>query len=217
MRKVFAATLLTLCAACAPDKARDFAFGVLGPVGPGVEAAALAAGVTVRASAAEGADVRSAAVVFTDDSGRPEERMADWARLRLLTASAAARGRTGIFFVLPKTPQGREMSGYPEEWQALERVAAETAAMRPILERGAEAVLPFAAPVGVEARAWRFRGRLYVLLVNPSELPVPMPSAPLEPWRALFEVRSDPRELLSFCPAGHCLDAGRVLWLEGRL
>lgn len=217
MRRAAAAALLSLSCACAPDKARDFELGVLGPVAPEVEAAALAVGMTVRTAAPEGADAPSAAVVFTDASGRPEERMADRTRLRLLAASAAARGRTGVFFVLPKTPGGRGLSGYPEEWQALERVAAETAAMRPVLERGAEVAVPFAAPPGVEARAWRFRGRLYVVLVNPTTLAVPMPSAPLEPWRALFEVRSDARELLSPCPGGHCLDAGRVLWLEGRL
>ena len=39
----------------------------------------------------------------------------------------------------------------------------------------------------------------------------------LAAWRALFEDRSDPGELLAACPAGRCLAPGAVLWLEGRL
>ena len=118
---------------------------------------------------------------------------------------------------MPKSADGRELTSYPEEWQALARVARETAAVRPILESGVEAAVPFAVPPGVAARAWRFRGRLYVLLVNDGALAVPISEESLRPWRALFEVRADARELLGACGGGRCLPAERVLWLEGRL
>lgn len=204
-QSVLAAALLMF--GCAPDKAREFELGLLGPVGPGVASAARSAGMTVRESAPEGADALSAA---------EGERLADWSQLRLLVARAAVRGRTGAFFTLPSTPAGKELTNFPEEWQALARVAREHAALRPILESGLDAAPPFAVP-GAEARAWRHQGRVYVLLVNDSGAGVPLPEESLRPFRALFEVRADPRDVLSPCPGGLCLPAGRALWLEGRL
>lgn len=217
MKRLLAAALLALASACAPEKSRDFELGLLAPVGPGVAVAARAAGMTVREAAPEGADAHSAAASFTGASGRAEDRMADWSHLRLLVARAAAHGRAGLFFTLPKSAEGREATSYPEEWQALARVARETAALRPILESGVEAAVPFEVPQGVMARAWRFQGRLYVLLVNDRTLAVPMSEESLKPWRALFEVRADARDLLSACGGGRCLPAERVIWLEGRL
>jgi hypothetical protein len=105
---------------------------------------------------------------------------------------------------------------YPEEWQAVARVARELVLMRPVLEEGEAAPLPFPAPGGLESRAWRFAGRRYVLLVNPSAGPVPLEPGLLEPWRALFAVRSDPRQDLAACGSALCLPPGGVLWLEGR-
>ena len=207
MRTIVAAALLALAVACAPERSREFELGLSGPVGPGGASAARAAGMTIREAAPEGADTRSAGA----------ERMADWSELRLRVAQAAIEGRTGVFFTLPKTADGRELTAYPEEWQALARVARETAALRLILESGAEAAVPFSVPQGVSARAWRFQGRLYVLLVNGAVLSGPMPQESLRPWRALFEVRADARDLLIPCGGGRCLSAGRVLWLEGRL
>lgn len=216
MRRILAAALLA-GAACAPEKSRDFELGLLGPVGPGVEAAARAAGMSIRETPPNGADALSAGVPIAGASGRSEERLADWSRLRLLVAGAAVRGRTGVFFTLPLAKDGRELTAYPEEWQALARVARETSAMRPILEGGIETAAPFGVPAGVETRAWRFQGRPYVLLVNDTELPVPIDPESLKPWRALFEVRADARDLLPACGTGRCLPAGRVIWLEGRL
>lgn len=207
MRRFLAATLLALTAACAPERSREFELGLIGPVGPGVAAAARAAGMPVREVAPEGADTISAGA----------EHMADWSELRLRVAQAAVEGRAGVYFALPKTPEGREATSYPEEWQALARVAREMAAMRPILEAGVETEPPLTVPAGGGARAWRYQGRLYVLLVNGSANALPIDAESLRPWRALFEVRSDARDLLVPCAAGRCLPAERVIWLEGRL
>lgn len=217
MRKALAAALLLASAACAPEKIRPFEIGLIGPVGPGVGAAARAAGLTVREAAPEGADIYDAAVAVKDASGREGARLADWSSLRLQVALAAARGRTGVFFLLPKSPEGRELTDFPEEWQALSRLARETGALRGILESGAEAEAPFPAPPGVEVRAWRFQGRLYVLLVNGGAAPAALDPEALKPWRALFEVRADPRDLLVACGGARCLSGERALWLEGRL
>lgn len=207
MRTIVTAVLMALAAACAPERSREFELGLIGPVGPGVAAAARAAGMTIREAAPVGAVTRGAGA----------ERMADWSELRLHVARAAIEGRTGVFFILPKTADGRELTAYPEEWQALARVAREAAAIRPMLESGLEAAVPFPVPEGVQARAWRYQGRLYALLVNDSGAEAVVSPDAFRPWRALFEVRADARDLLVPCAAGRCLPAGRVLWLEGRL
>lgn len=217
MRRTLAAGLLVLAGACAPVKSRVFELGLIGPVSPGVAAAARLAGLTVREAAPEGAVTVDAGVVIDGPLGRSGERMADWSRLRLLVGAAAASGRSGVFFTLPKATGGRELTSYPEEWQALSRVARETSAIRPILESGIETDVPVPLPDAIAARAWRYQGRLYVLLVNAEPIAVPIPQDELKPWRALFEVRADPRDLLAPCGADRCLPAERVLWLEGRL
>lgn len=215
MKRLLAAALLA-AAACAPEKSREFEIGLIGPVGPGAGAAARAAGLSIREAAPEGAQTHHAGVSIVGPS-RGRERMADWFQLRLLIARAVVGGATGVFFTLPETDDGREASSYPEEWQALARAAREAAAMRPVLESGLEAAVPFEVPDGVKSRAWRFRGRLYVLLVNDAKIEALIETEPLRPWRALFEVRADARDLLVACEGGRCLPARRVLWLEGRL
>ncbi|PIR16000.1 MAG: hypothetical protein COV48_11280 [Elusimicrobia bacterium CG11_big_fil_rev_8_21_14_0_20_64_6] len=204
-------------AGCSPPKARDFELGLIGPVGPGVAAAARAAGLTVRESATQDADLVRAAAAIEGSSWRTEERLADWSVLRFLVARGAVRGRTGVFFVLPAAPAGKELTDFPEEWQALERVSRETAALRPILEYGIDESLPFPLPAGIEARALRYQGRGYLLLVNDTTSAIALPSDRLKSLRALFEVRADARDILSSCPGGRCLPAGNALWLEGRL
>lgn len=205
MKTLLAAACLAL-ASCSPDKTRSFELGIIGPAGPGLAASAREAGLTIRESVPEGAAGASAG----------KKRMAGWSELRLLVAVAAVEGREGLFFILPREEGGREVSAYPEEWQALARVSRETSAIRPILERGVPTPVPFSAPGGVMSRAWRYQGRVYALLVNEGEA-APMDGEPLRPWRALFEVRADPREALVPCPRGRCLPARRALWLEGRL
>lgn len=212
MKTLLAAALLL--AACAPEAERSFEVGVIGPAGPRVAAAARAEGMVVADAVPERADLHHAGVPIPASS---DERLADWSRLRLLVSLAEVNGRAGAFFTLPKAAPGRELTDYPEEWQALARVARETDALRPILESGLEAPAPFPTPEGVAVRAWRFRGRLYVLLVNEGPRPAPLAVEALKPWRALFEARADARELLVPCGAGLCLPGERALWLEGRL
>ena len=89
--------------------------------------------------------------------------------------------------------------------------------MQPLLEGGTLVAAPFAVPDGLLLRAWSYRGRRYVLLVNASGTDAALDAQALVPWRALFEVRSDARDLLIRCGAAFCLPPHRALWLEGRL
>lgn len=207
------AALLLAAAACAAESGGSFPVGLLGPVSPRVAVEAGRLGLDVVDVLPAGAVSASAASPSATDG----EVAADWAALRLAAAVAIADGARGFFLRLPAAPSGRDLLDYPEEWQAPARALGELQAIRPVLERGVGATVPFAAPPGVRARAWRRRGRLYVLLVNGAATEAPFDGAELEPFRALFAPRSDPRQALYRCGVRFCLPAGSALWLEGRL
>lgn len=204
-----------LFAACSPEPRRAFPIGFLGPISPRVAAEAGRLGLEVSDQPPSEAAVETAAVPGAKDAA--VEVIADWEKLRFLAARAAVRGADGIFFRLPRPPEGRDILDYPEEWQAMARVARELLAMRPILESGRPSPSPFAVPAGVEAGSWIRDGRRYVLMVNTSGAPAPIDADSLAPWRALFAVRSDPRQVLAVCGRQRCLPPFGVFWLEGRI
>ena len=206
--------LVLAAAACSPDPRRAFPVGFLEPVSPRVAGEARRSGLEIAAQAPAGAAVVPAALPVNAGRG---EVAADWGALRFLAARAIAEGSAGVFFRLPPTPAGRDLLDYPEERQAVDRVSRELLAVQPIMRGGAPAPAPFAVPAGIELRAWSFRGRAYALLVNSSGGPRPLEEKSLAPWRALFAVRSDARELLTPCGTGRCISPDGVLWLEGRL
>jgi hypothetical protein len=200
-------------AACAPAPRRVFPLGLLGPVSARIAAAARGLGLEIAAQAPPGAAAVSAARAVKGGG----EVAADWSRLRFRADAAIVGGSSGVFIRLPSTPDGRDLIDYVEEAQAVDRVFRELLAARPILEGGAPAPAPFAVPAGVELRAWAFQGRLYVLLVNVSDGPLPLEARSLASWRALFSVRADPRQDLDSSGGVPLLEPGGVLWLEGRL
>jgi hypothetical protein len=193
---------------------RAFPVGFLEPVSPRVAGEARRAGLEIAAQAPADAAVVPASLPVKAGDG---EVAADWATLRFLAARAIAGGSAGVFFRLPRTPIDHDLLEYPEEWQAVDRVSRELLAVQPIVRGGAPAPAPFAVPAGIELRAWTFHGRGYALLVNSSGGPLPLEEKTLAPWRALFAVRSDARQLLAPCGTARCLAPDGVLWLEGRL
>jgi hypothetical protein len=207
--------LAAALAACSrpAEPARPFPVGLEGPVSFRLAEQARSMGLDVGEPVPEGAAVVPAAVPGAK-SGSWET--ADRSTLRFFAARAAASGAAGAYFRLPPTPEGRDLLDYPEEWQAVTRALRELAAMRPVLERGRPAALPFPLPPGVEGRAWDHAGRRYVLLVNGSDAEARLDADALEPWRALFEVRSDARRVLSRGYEHPALPPGQALWLEGR-
>lgn len=206
------AALLLAAAAFAAEPGAVFPVGLLGPVSPRISVESARLGLEVADVVPEGAVTVSAA----SPSATGGEIAADWSALRRAGALAAADGARGFFLRLPSAPAGRDLLDFPEEWQSPSRALRELQAMRPVLEHGAGAAVPFNAPAGVRARAWRHRGRLYVVLVNASEAEAPFEGGEFESFRALFEPRADARQAMRVCGVRFCLPAGRALWLEGR-
>lgn len=200
-RLLLAAALL---AGCSPEPRRLFVLGVSGPRTARVEKESARLGMSV-APPPETLPSAPAA-----DAGG---RLLSAGRLRYLAARAAAEGRNGLCFVLPQTPPGRDLLDYPEEWQALARVAREFESMRPIIESGELRAAP--APAGALSAAWAYQGRVYQLLVNASAAPAVFDPAALSGRRALFSARADAAELLPACDGRPCLPPEGVLWLEG--
>lgn len=204
-----------LAVGCSPELRRSFPVGLLGPVSSRIAAEAGRLGLAVSDAPPAGAAVET--TVIQGEKGGAAEVTANWETLRFLAARAAVRGAGGVFFRLSRTPEGRDLLDYPEEWQAVIRAVRELTAMKPVLERGTLVVQPFEVPDGLEVRAWTYRGRRYVLLVNSTSADAPLNAEDFVPWRALFEVRSDARYVLKPCGTKHCLSPGKALWLEGRL
>lgn len=200
MRRALLLSIAALAACGAVE--RPFPVGLVGPVSSSLAAEAARLGLIVVDSAPSGSAVSG---VVTSRDG-----------LRLAAARAAVAGASG-FFVRPGSPEGRDLLDYPEEWQAPSRVLRELSALRPVLEGGALVALPFPVPAGLEARAWRFGGRVYVVLANPTAGAVRLDAERLAGWRALFSERADAARALGV-EVGPCqLGPGRALWLEGRL
>lgn len=200
--------VLLLLAACGRPEP-GFQVGLALPLSPAAQREAAAAGLLPRPVPDAGPE-ESAAAIGADGTLRLEA----FSRLRFLAARAAAGGAPGVTFRLP-APSPLEAHDYPEEWQAMTRLARETRQWSDVMG-GGPALLPFPAP-GLLARAWTRHGRVYVLLVNDSPEPRALGEDSLDGWRALFEPRADSREVLQPCAAGQCFGPGRILWVEGRL
>lgn len=207
MRPLLALALLL--SACSPEPSRPFPSGVAGPLSGRLRAEVLRLGFDAAEAPPEGAAVERA--------GDDRDHTLPYGRLRFLAARAAHGSAAGVYFLPPRLPAGLDWGDYPEEWQAAVRVLRELKALRPILERGAPAATPFAVPEGTAARAWSRGGRIYVLLLNPTEEPLPLDGGELSRYRALFRPRADARDTLAPCGPKFCLSPEDVLWLEGRL
>lgn len=147
-------------------------------------------------------------------------RFPDAAEIRFMSYDAVLNGASGVWYFTYSTPDGSNLSRTPELLFAVSGTARELRAMAPVFARGRPIELPFAVePDGVQGRAWTYRGRDYVLLVNRRKgADVRVPEEMLAPtWRPLFEARRDPRELLRPVEGAYYLRQHRVLVLESRL
>ncbi|MBI4423379.1 MAG: hypothetical protein HY554_06615 [Elusimicrobia bacterium] len=145
-------------------------------------------------------------------------RFPNHSELRFMAYASVVHGARGIFF-FTLAKQGRTLFDFPELWQAVARAAQELKGMQPIFERGRPIPLPFAPqPEGLEAKAWRYRGRDYVVLLNRSgALDRELPKALLgRDWKPLYEARRDPRDLLKPTGGSWSLRPYQVLVLESR-
>lgn len=155
------------------------------------------------------------------DPNRPRiGRFPSFEEIRFMSYLSVLHGARGLFFYRFNQVgdlQGKSLLDLPERWQALERVAREFSALRPVFLKGAPAHIPFRPnPDGLEARAWRHRGRDYLILLNRKKgFHQRVPDEVFrEDWRPLFEPRRELRELLKPIGPNWFLPPYRVLVLE---
>ncbi len=147
-------------------------------------------------------------------------RFPDAAEIRFMSYDAVLNGASGVWYFTYSTATGSNLSQTPELLFAVSGTARELRAMAPIFARGRPIVLPFEIdPDGVRGRAWTYRGRDYVVLINRRKgVDMKVPEEMLAPrWRPLFEARRDPRELLRPIDGAYYLRQHQVLVLESRL
>ncbi len=151
----------------------------------------------------------------TDPVKRKGLRFPDHFEIRFMSYISVLHGARGLFyFTLAK--QGKTLFEYPELWQAVARVSREMKAMQPIFERGTPMRLPFAPDVNLVARAWRYHGRDYVVILNRRKMfQQKVPDALLSrEWRPLAEDRRDPRDLLKSAYGAWYLKPYQVMVFE---
>lgn len=109
--------------------------------------------------------------------------------MRFMTYDAALSGAEGIWYYTYSWGPGKSLALFPERLQALTRVARELRAMAPIFADGLPRVLPFPPkPGAVAARAWTWRGRDYLVLLNRGPAPVAIAEqVSYSEWTPLFD------------------------------
>ncbi|PIP81577.1 MAG: hypothetical protein COR54_19505 [Elusimicrobia bacterium CG22_combo_CG10-13_8_21_14_all_63_91] len=120
--------------------------------------------------------------------------------IRFMSYAAIVHGARGIYYLTLRRPDGepRTLFDFPEHLSRVTRVAGELKSLLPILDNGTPIPVPFPLADGLEAAAWRYRFRDYVIVLNRSKMfSIPFPEALLDRrWRPLFETRRDTKELL---------------------
>lgn len=106
-------------------------------------------------------------------------------QVRYMTWLSVARGASGIFYFTYNGSDGVPLPSRPERWDIYSRVAAELNGFRKVLEKGKPGVAPAGLPESLASRAWRQGGRDYLVLLNPTAVPLSL--AAVKDWRPLFE------------------------------
>lgn len=136
--------------------------------------------------------------------------------IRFMSYLSVLHGARGLFyFSLGK--KGKTLFDYPELWQSVASVAREMKSMQPVFGQGRLVQLPFQPVVNLEARAWRHRGRDYVVILNRrGKFLQKVPDVLLErSWRLLGEARRDARDLLKPYGEAWYLRPYQVMVFEG--
>lgn len=156
------------------------------------------------------------------DNPRRIGRLPTLPEVRFMSYDSVLNGAQGIWYFsyAHPDPEGGPVEQGPFMIAVVDLVAGELRAMAPVFAFGRAIPLPFEALTkGLRARAWRYRGHDYLVLVNRTkDRQWKVPEAALGPgWRPLFEGGRDTRELLKKHMDAHYLPPYRVLVLKSRL
>jgi len=108
-------------------------------------------------------------------------------QVRYMTYLAIARGAEGIFYFQYAGSDGIPLPSRPERWGIYQRIAAELNALMPVLKKGKPGVLPPGLDPQLATRALKQGGKTYLILLNPTEGPLPLNPEALSGFRPLFE------------------------------
>ena len=108
-------------------------------------------------------------------------------QVRFMTYLALARGAKGIFYFKYSSADGVPLADRPERWGIYERMAAELARIGPVFTKGRQIDPPAGLSPGLSAIAFKKGWHEYLVLLNPTAVPVPLAPAVLGNWRPLFE------------------------------
>jgi len=142
----------------------------------------------------------------------PVGRFPTYAEVRFMSYLSIARGAGGLFYFMYQCKDG-PLSKLPERWALFEKIAAELNVLRPALGDAADTPPPPGLGAGLSATVLKNGSRTFMILLNPSALPVPVNLSVLKGWQPLFEGN---RKLEDLLPGGKAryMPPYRVLVLE---
>lgn len=108
-------------------------------------------------------------------------RFPDFSEIRFMTYLSIIHGAEGIFYYTFAKPGELTLKDSPEQWQAVQRIAGELRELKPILERGKPAEIPFSLAPGLEGWARDFGGRRYVIVLNRTRETLLLPEGAARP------------------------------------
>lgn len=136
--------------------------------------------------------------------------------MRFMSYLAILHDARGLFYYTLRKPGDLTLFDYRHEWQAVARVVMEISKFKPVLERGEPMPLPAALVDPLQGKAWRFKGKIYIVLLNSGDEPVDLPPVYCRnEWRPLFRTRRHVREIFSDDGVSCRLPSKDVLVLEG--
>lgn len=110
--------------------------------------------------------------------------------MRFMTYHSILAGAKGIFyFTFTNRQTGLPITEYPEPWHGLTGTVKEINALRPVFEEGIEVPAPVQCEKPLLCRAWKYRGKTYLIAANAANqyTTIPKGLADGHKWSVLFE------------------------------
>ncbi len=98
------------------------------------------------------------------------------AEMRFMSYDALANGADGLFYFLFTSKNIPLPIANKEHWQRIAAVTKEIAKLEPVFKNGAEIQSPLNLNAPLKSRAWQYKNKTYLLVVNPTAKPITLPA-----------------------------------------